>query len=294
MEQRQRSKTAEATAAVRARHLLYEEPVIFEDPFAVQLTSRAWRTICKSRILDWIICRKILGTLAPIQAQILARSRYAEEQLEKAMAIGIDQYVLLGAGLDSFALRRRDLATTLRVYELDHPASQQTKIYRLGQLRIGLPENLEFVSADFEEESVADALARSTYIRRRPAFFSWLGTVHYLTRDAVFGTLGSIASLAAPGSEIVFDYRIPKTLVDPVDLPTLLPHGASSKEKAYFSWGLTPQKHPWAIHPRSSERGILAFSRKEMSQEHTRSHPRGMVILDTTANEKEELNGYCP
>lgn len=220
MKRRQRSKTAEATAAVRARHLLYEKPVIFEDPFAIHLTSRVWRTICKSRILDWIICRKILGNLGPIQAQILARSRYAEDQLEKAMAVGIDQYVLLGAGLDSFVLRRRDLATTLRVYELDHPTSQQTKIHRLRQLRIDLPENLEFVAADLEEESVAEALARSTYIRRRPAFYSWLGTVHYLTRDAVFGTLGSIASLAVPGSEIVFDYRIPKTLVDPIDLPT--------------------------------------------------------------------------
>jgi methyltransferase (TIGR00027 family) len=161
----------------------------------------------------------MLAVLHPIGAQILARSRYAEDQLDKSIAAGTDQYVIVGAGLDSFALRRRDLSTRLRVYELDHPASQASKRDRLLELAISLPANLELIPVDFEQESVADALARSSYARERPAFYSWLGTIHYLTRDAIFRTLASIASFAAVGSEIVFDYRVPREFADAADIP---------------------------------------------------------------------------
>jgi len=219
MKERQRSRTAEAAAAARARHLLRADSIVFADPFAVKLTSRPWRIICKNRVLDWLVFRQLLRELHPIGAQILARSRYAEDQLEKSIAAGTNQYVIVGAGLDSFALRRTDLATTLKIYELDHPASQVSKRDRLAELAIDMPTNLELISVNFEQESVADALARSSYTRERPAFYSWLGTIHYLTRDAIFETLASIASFATPGSEIVFDYRIPRESVDPADKP---------------------------------------------------------------------------
>jgi methyltransferase (TIGR00027 family) len=175
--------------------------------------------ICKNRVLDWLVFRQLLRQLHPIGAQILARSRYAEDQLEKSIAAGTNQYVIVGAGLDSFALRRTDLAATLKIYELDHPASQDSKRDRLAKLAIDLPTNLELIPVNFEQESVADALARSSYTSERPAFYSWLGTIHYLTRDAILQTLASIASFAAAGSEIVFDYRIPRESVDPVDKP---------------------------------------------------------------------------
>jgi len=219
MKERQRSRTAEAAAAARARHLLRSAPIVFADPFAIQLTSRPWRIICKNRFLDWLVFRRLLAVLHPIGAQILARSRYAEDQLEKSIAAGTNQYVIVGAGLDSFALRRRDLATTLKIYELDHPASQLSKRDRLAKLAIDLPANLELTPVNFEQESVADALTRSSYTRERPAFYSWLGTIHYLTRDAIFRTLAAIASFAAVRSEIVFDYRIPRESVDPADIP---------------------------------------------------------------------------
>jgi methyltransferase (TIGR00027 family) len=219
MKERQRSRTAEAAAAARARHLLRDDPVVFADPFAIHLTSRPWRIICKNRFLNWIVFRHLLAAMHPVQAQILARSRYAEDQLEKSMLAGMDQYVVVGAGLDSFALRHTDLATTLKIYELDHPASQRSKRDRLAGLGIDLPANLELLPVDFERETVADALARSSYTRDRPAFYSWLGTIHYLTRDAVFRTLTSIASFAAARSEIVFDYRTPSDSVDATDLP---------------------------------------------------------------------------
>lgn len=217
MKAEQRSRTADAVAAVRAAHLLYDRPIVFEDPFAIELTSLPWRMVGKSRLLYWLVAKKIFGALRPVHAQILARSRYAEDQLQKAIAVGVTQYVLLGAGLDSFALRRRDLATTTRVYELDHPVSQMTKRKRLARLRVDMPKNLEFAPVDFEKETLIDALARSSYMRERPAFFSWLGTTVYLTREAVMNTLRSLATFVAVGSEIVLTYLIPLELVEPAD-----------------------------------------------------------------------------
>jgi methyltransferase (TIGR00027 family) len=128
------------------------------------------------------------------------------------------QYVIMGAGYDSFALRRRDLSGAIRIFELDHPATQKAKKERLSELNVELPKNLELIPVDFEKETIAEVLKRSSYIREVPTFFSCLGTIHFLTRDAVFKTLRSLTSLAAPGSEIIFDYPIPDALINPKDL----------------------------------------------------------------------------
>ncbi len=222
MEQNKRSKTAEVVAAARAWHLLnyqyhFTSPV-FEDAYAIQLTSNLWRTIIKTPILGWLVMEKALQVFHPGGCEMLGRARWAKEKLEAAVNKGIDQYVILGAGLDSFALRREDLGSSLKVYEIDHPASQQAKWSRLAKLNIDLPNNIELVSINFEKESVAEALARSSYSAERPAFFSWLGVTYYLTRKAVFSTLNSIASYAKPGSEIVLDYIVSKELLDPTVL----------------------------------------------------------------------------
>ena len=213
MEKGKPSRTAEFVAAVRAAHLLYDRPLLFEDPLAIQLTSATWRVICENRLLHWLVMKKILGALRPLHGQILARSRYAEDQLDKAISAGVRQYVLIGAGLDSFALRRQDVISSLKVYELDHPATQAGKRKRLTQLRIPMPANLEFVPVDLERETIAEALARSSHSSTSPAFFSWLGTTPYLTRDAVLSSLRSIARYATPGSELVFDYRVSEELL---------------------------------------------------------------------------------
>lgn len=209
------SRTAEAAAAMRARHYMYESPVIFQDPFALDLTSPAWRRIVRSRPLHWLVFERLLSALRRVGAQIVVRSRYAEDVLEQSIAARIRQYVIVGAGFDSFALRRRDLESKIRIFELDHPDTQRTKLERLG--RVGAPSNLEFVSIDFERETVADALARSTFERERPAFFSWLGTTMYLSNSATRQTLAAIARFAAPGSELVFDYLIPDALLSEAD-----------------------------------------------------------------------------
>ncbi len=150
------------------------------------------------------------------------RSRFAEDALASAVGRGIDQYVIVGAGLDSYALRRPDPAGKLRVFEVDHPDTQRAKRQRLGLLGIALPDHLEFVAIDFELQELSEAMKGSSHRLDTPAFYSWLGTTHYLTPQATLATLHSIARCAAPGSEVVLDYSVPRGLVDPSRLGDLL------------------------------------------------------------------------
>ena len=150
---------------------------------------------------------------ARLSAGVLVRQRYAEDELATAVQRGVGQYVMLGAGLDSFAYRRPDLATLLRVFEVDHPATQQWKRARLRELSVHLPSNLTFIPLDFEQHTLADGLHAGGHRPELPAFFSWLGVTQFLTEEAVFTTLRYVASLA-PGSEIVFQYFLPEALFD--------------------------------------------------------------------------------
>ena len=205
-------------AAFRAAHYLYDEPKVFEDSYALALTSPHWRMVCRSRLLHWFVLRRFLGDLRPVHGQILARSRLAEEALGRAIGSGVTQYVIVGAGLDSFALRRPDLMARLRIFEVDHPATQAAKRSRVRELVGQDPAHLQYVPVDFERETVADGLRRSGFDPSRPAFVSWLGVVYYLTRDAVFGTLRAIREIAAPGSELVLDFTVPLDQVPAEDL----------------------------------------------------------------------------
>lgn len=149
MANRPPSRMAEAAAAVRAVHHLHEGAVIFDDPYALQLTSRGWRMLAKSRLFYWVGVRKVLNVLRPVHGQVLARSRYMEEQLQEVIAVGIRQYVILGAGLDSFAWRQPELAARVRVYELDHPGTQAVKRSRIEASGLVWPSNLEMVPVNF-------------------------------------------------------------------------------------------------------------------------------------------------
>lgn len=203
------------TAAVRGCHLLHDRPpFLFVDPYALRLTSPAWRAVLQVPPLQWLIVRKLLAPFRTVHGEMLARARFSEDALQRAVERGVSQYVIIGAGLDSFALRRRDLGG-LRVFELDQPATQAVKRRRLGRLGEALPDNLTFVPVDFENETVAEALARSPFDRNRPAFFSWLGVTYYLSPEAVFRTLRAIAGVACPASEIVLDYCVPVETLPP-------------------------------------------------------------------------------
>lgn len=208
MKEGQASRTAQAAAALRAQHFLYTNHPVFSDPYALSLTSSNWARLVQSNLMKRIIhtnaIQRILGLLT---AQVVARSRYAEDFLRLAYKQGIHQYVLVGAGLDSFVLRQANDFPLLKIFEVDHPDTQIHKLKKLQELGLSA-SNVEFVAIDFEKETIADALARSNYQRNLPAFYSWLGTTHYLTPEATLATLESIAKFTAPNSELVMDYSV--------------------------------------------------------------------------------------
>ncbi len=217
MGDREYSRTAELTAAIRAWHYLHgEHPLILEDPIAIDLLSPELHRQC----LDGDM-RDRFGRSGG-SAIVLGRARYAEDKLEKAVRSGTNQYVILGAGGDSFALRRPDLMEKIRAYEIDQPGTQEWKRECLMEHGHALPTSLEFIPADLEHETVLEVLDRSSFRKDQRVFFSWLGTLMYLTPEAIFGTLRTLAEALASGSEIVFDYRVQTEFIDPDDVDIVL------------------------------------------------------------------------
>ncbi|HEX5226116.1 MAG TPA: SAM-dependent methyltransferase, partial [Bryobacteraceae bacterium] len=147
-----------------------------------------------------------------LRAFLAVRSRYAEDQLARAVERGVRQYVVLGAGLDTFAYRNP--YPELHVFEVDHPATQEWKRTRLEEARIAIPLDMTFAPVDFERESLEDGLCRTAFDRKRPAFFSWLGVTPYLSRPAFDATIALIAQMPA-GSGVAFDYAIERRLLTP-------------------------------------------------------------------------------
>jgi methyltransferase (TIGR00027 family) len=152
---------------------------------------------------------------------VLGRARYNEDLLETAIRNGVTQYVMVGAGFDTFALRRPGLRDRVRVFEIDHPTTQDLKRQRLRDAGLDTPVNVHYVQVDFEVEGVADALVRSAYDPSHAAFFAWLGVISYLTRPAIEGTFLSIKRIAPRGSEIVFDYLTAVAFVPARQSPAL-------------------------------------------------------------------------
>jgi methyltransferase (TIGR00027 family) len=136
------------------------------------------------------------------------RSRFAEDSLQDAVAAGIRQFVVLGAGFDTFAYRQPPWAEALRIFEVDHPASQELKKRRLEKMGIAPPANLTFCPVDFESVTLKAGLAAASLDFARPSFFSWLGVTQYLTRDATLATLRFVRGLP-PGSQILFEVLAP-------------------------------------------------------------------------------------
>ena len=206
MKEGQSSRTAEAAAALRANHFKNTVSPVFSDPYAFELTSRSWKKLLSSPLLVKLMNSAVLNrTLGLLTGQVVGRSRYAEDLLDQAVQQNTQQYVLVGAGLDSFALRESHHYPTLKIFEVDHPdtqAAKQAKLKKLGEI----PATVEFVAINFEKESISEALTRSLYERSAPAFFSWLGTTHYLNPQTTLQTLKSIAEFAANASEVVLDY----------------------------------------------------------------------------------------
>jgi methyltransferase (TIGR00027 family) len=204
----QPSQTARTAAAARAAHLIVDnEPVIFADILASALLG--------DQADELIGYHRAHGThvvLAGARAQVICRSRYTEDRLADLIDHAMAQYVILGAGLDSFAYRS-DLASQVRIFEIDHPATQGWKRRLLSAAGIATPAAVTFVPVNFETDSLVEQLAGSGFDLARPALVSWLGVSMYLTRAALSRTLGEIGSLA-PGTELIVDYMLPAGLRD--------------------------------------------------------------------------------
>lgn len=237
MEENQVSRTAMLAAYLRAYHAMHDTPKIFDDFLANRMLTEEERAFLEQfmmRSLQSINPAIVAST--PNQATALAwlmqgmagvpimlgRARYAEDSLEKAVGKGVQQYVILGAGMDTFAFRRLEMLKQLHLFEVDHPATQAFKRRRLAELGWEHPAHLHFIPMDFKKESLAEALTRSSYDSQALSFFSWLGVTYYLPREAVFATLRSIAEIAPAGSMITFDYMDTDAFVPEKAAPRVL------------------------------------------------------------------------
>jgi methyltransferase (TIGR00027 family) len=202
MEHSRPSLTAYGAALHRAAHQIVDAPPVFSDPLALRIVGpQAAEDLQAGRD------RHSQTAASRMRAFLAVRSRYTEDCFAEAATRGVDQYVVLGAGLDTFAYRndRRDL----RVFEVDHPATQGWKRERLASAGIGIPETLTYAPVDFERETLHDGLRRAGLDFDKPVFFAWLGVVPYLSRDAIDATLGFVVRDMKRESEILFDYAEP-------------------------------------------------------------------------------------
>jgi methyltransferase (TIGR00027 family) len=193
------SRTALMIARQRAAHQVLDHGSILYDPFAMKILHED-----EKDVLQFANGHPLASIGRLLTA---ARSRIAEDALSRAVESGIRQIVILGAGLDTFALRNPHGARQTRIYEVDHPATQAWKRERLAEAQIALPPWLIFVPVDFEQDDVGDKLVAAGFQQNSPAFFTWLGVVPYLTQDAIGRTLDYMSSIQ--NSEVVFDYMEP-------------------------------------------------------------------------------------
>jgi len=199
--------TAVRVALWRALHVQADDPPhVFEDELGLAIAQPE---------ADWQKRPDMMPFTRPFRASILARARYVEDLLEARLEGGIAQYVILGAGLDTFAQRRPELAARLQVFEVDQPGPQAWKRQRLQELGLGLPSFLHLVPVDFERgEAWLERLHASGFDARRPTLVASTGVSMYLTREAIRATLQQIAGLAA-GSTLVMSFMLPIELADP-------------------------------------------------------------------------------
>jgi len=194
------SRTAQRVAVRRAAHQLIDRPLVFEDPFAMRIIGPDAAAATEA---------KAEGSVsAAFRAFMAVRSRYAEDELRCAVERGVRQYVVLGAGLDTFAWRNP--YPELRVFEVDFPATQHWKKQRVANVGMELPESLTFAPVDFESQTLAEGLRAAGFREDQPAYFSWLGVTMYLTTEAFESTMRFIGSLP-PGGGVTFDYAVERS-----------------------------------------------------------------------------------
>ncbi len=224
MKENQASFTAMSVAYMRAYHAMYDTPKIFDDFLAHDLIPEEKRALIEQHLIEQYVIwdqqlndpentaslyDRITTSESLMQAinNVISRARYTEDALEEAFRQGVKQYIILGAGMDTFAFRRPEMLEELEVFEVDHPATQEFKLNRLTELGWEHPAKLHFIPIDFTKENLITALTRSSsYDPKIKSFFSWFGVTPYLPQKDVLATLRFIADIAPAGSTLVFDY----------------------------------------------------------------------------------------
>lgn len=227
--------TAARTALWRAMHVQLDPlPHIIVDEIGFKLLAPAdnWRD---RPDMDPDFTKRL-------RASMVARARFVEDLLVGQQALGISQYVILGAGLDTFAQRRTDIASKLEVFEIDQPDTQAWKQQRLVELGFGIPGWLHFVSVNFETTSWWERLISAGFDIRKPAVISCTGVSLYLTKDAVFSMLSRFATLAT-GSKLAMTFYLPMNLIDEEDkfLQQIAEKGAQAAGTPFISF-FTPEE----------------------------------------------------
>lgn len=210
MQEHKASETAALTAMLRAAHqLLDDKPSIVDDPIAIRLLDDATRELITVQRADLLSPRLMI-----LRAAVLLRTRYAEDLLARAIERGVGQFVIIGAGLDTFAYRQTAMARSLQIYEVDHPATQAWKRHRLAAAGIAVPDNLHWVPVNLERQRLTAGLRDAGFDASTPAFFSVLGVSQYLSLSAIDALLKMVGALPSP-STIVLSFILPDA-----DLPT--------------------------------------------------------------------------
>ena len=208
----QSSRTALGVALRRAAHQLYDPPpLVLDDPIAVPLLGSTYAKALEAS-------RPTLHEKSSLnmRAWVLARARFAEDELAAAVNHGVRQYVVLGAGFDTFGFRNPH--PDLQVFEVDHPSTQLSKRKLVSASSLPEPHTLHYVAVDFETQSLREQLQLAGLDFQTPTLFAMLGVVVYLTLEAFRETLRFIASFP-PGSGVVFDYALPRTLLPQDEIP---------------------------------------------------------------------------
>jgi methyltransferase (TIGR00027 family) len=207
----QPSRTAHRVALHRAAHQLLDKNPVFRDPLAIQILGEDTAAALRADPLRFESERA--GPY--LRAFLAARSRFAEDRLAAARDAGVRQYVILGAGLDTFAYRDPTPGLPLHVWEVDHPATQAWKRELLQAARIAIPPQLDFVAVDFERQALPEALAAAGFDPAAGAVVSWLGVTPYLTPPAVLETLRFLARVTRAAGGVAFDYALAPHLLTP-------------------------------------------------------------------------------
>ncbi len=211
MKHGQASRTALGAAGHRAAHQALESGTIFADPLALRILG--------GDAEDAIVLAREQPERRGLRLFIAMRSRFAEQSAVHAIEQGVRQILVLGAGLDTFAYRLEP-RPALRVFELDHPATQRDKRHRLEEAGIAEPSHVAYVAHDFDHGSMTAALETGGLDTRQRTFVMWLGVTPYLTEDAVYATLAELARFSG-GAEVVFDYANPPHLIEEAHIPDL-------------------------------------------------------------------------